>query len=435
MTGGAGSAIVGRDRERKEERASEGIVAHFQRAAQRIRLTIGPGKGGRSTQIEPADQVGCASSVEDLINGKPYPEPYVAAVRELDSRCTIDIRTYVLYTLAHTHPHCRHYSSPANELFGERMSVLCCNVPNLLITLACRQSPSWAGRPLALLGPAERVWAASPEAGQYGVQTQMRPQQAQIACPDLLLRPLDLTTAEAEQSALLAELAEWQLPVEPQSWGSAYVDMHAVAKNAPAVQPLAAEVGRRLRKRLGLDLQPSVGWDSGKFTARAAACVAAPGRMRLVDKVDEPRFLNPLPITLLPLPRPHQQQLHWLGIRTLGQFAALPAAGVLQRFGAGGRQAQRWAQGRDDRRVRAAVSVPPAPTVVTLDTPVATLQPVVDALMASLRPLLAKCAARLEGMRRLRIAVCFTAGAERAGRSRLPATAMAEMGGGYRSGW
>ena len=40
--------------------------------------------------------------------------------------------------------------------------------------------------------------------------------------------------------------------------------------------------------------------------------------------------------TLLPLPRPHLHQLHWLGISTLGQYAALPAAGVSQRFGAGG---------------------------------------------------------------------------------------------------
>ena len=214
----------------------------------------------------------------------------------------------------------------------------------------------------------------------------MRAQQARAACPDLLLRTLDLAVAEAEQSALLAELAEWQLPVEPQSWGSAYVDMHAVAKSAPSVQPLITEVGQRLRKRLGVDLQPALGWDSGKFTARAAACVAPPGRMRLVDKADEARFLNPLPIMLLPLPRPHLQQLHWLGIRTLGEFAALPAAGVAQRFGAGGRQAQRWAQGRDDRPVRGAVKQAPAPVAVTLDPPTATLQPLVEAVMGSLRP-------------------------------------------------
>ena len=290
------------------------------------------------------------------------------------------------------------------------MSVLCCHVPHLLIELACRHEPRWRGQPLALLGPDERVWAVSPAAAQYGVQVEMRPQQAQVACPELLLRPLDLTAAEMEQGALLAALAQWELPVEPQSWGMAYVDLHNVAKTAAAVQPLAADLGRRLRSDMGQELQPALGWDSGKFTARAAAMQVVPGRMRLVDKRDETRFLGPLSITLLPLPRPHLQQLHWLGIRTLGQFAELPPAAVWQRFGAGGKQAQRWAQGRDDRPVRATVSQAPPPTAVILDPPSGTLQPVVEAVMSSLRPLLIDRAAALEGVRRLRIAVSFVAG-------------------------
>ena len=139
-----------------------------------------------------------------------------------------------------------------------------------------------------------------------------------------------------------------------------------------------------------------------------------PGRMRLVDKADEARFFNPLPITLLPLPRPDLQQLHWLGIRTLGAFAALPAAGVTQRFGAGGRQAQRWAQGRDDRPVRGTMKDAPAPVTVTLDPPASTLQPLVGAVMASLRPVLAAWAEALEGVRRLRIVLSFVAGADQA---------------------
>ncbi len=127
------------------------------------------------------------------------------------------------------------------------------------------------------------------------------------------------------------------------------------------MRPLAAELGRRLRGRLGVHLQPALGWDSGKFTAHAAAMQVAPGRIRLVDKAEEVRFLAPLPVTLLPLPPLHLQQLHWLGVRTVGQFAALPAAAVWQRFGAAGKLAHRWAQGKDDRPVRSRLSRRPAP--------------------------------------------------------------------------
>jgi protein ImuB len=245
------------------------------------------------------------------------------------------------------------------------------------------------------------------------VQIGMGPRQAQTCCPEVHLQELDINELRAEQSAFEATLAAWELPVERQEWGSAYIDLHAVARHADAVQPLAAELGQRVRRTLGDALQPALGWDSGKFTARAAAMQVPPGRMRLVDKVEEVRFLSPLPVTLLPLPRPHLQQLHWLGVRTLGQFAQLPPAAVWQRFGATGKLAQRWAQGCDDRPVRAAVAQAPAPVTVTLDPPAARLQPVVDALMASIGPVLAAQAAGLEGVRRLHVALAFVTGGER----------------------
>lgn len=293
------------------------------------------------------------------------------------------------------------------------MSVLCCRIPNFLIALACRQQPAWAERPLALLGPDERVWAVSPAAQRYGVQPQMRPQQAQIYCPEVLLRSLDAGASQAEQAAFLAAAAQWELPVEPQEWGVAYVDLHSVGATSTAVRPLAVELGQRVRAAFGDAMQPALGWDSGKFTARAAAVQAAPGRVRLVDKADETRFLNPLPITLLPLPRPHLQQLHWLGVRTLGQFAALPPAAVWQRFGTAGKLAHLWAQGRDDRAVQPGVATMPDVTPVTIDPPSGLLRPVLDALMATLQPALARWAKQLAGVRHLRVTLDFVTGGER----------------------
>jgi hypothetical protein len=49
---------------------------------------------------------------------------------------------------------------------------------------------------------------------------------------------------------------------------------------------------------------------------------------------------------------------------------------------------------------------------VPLDPPAPTLQPVVEAVMGSLRPLLAERAARLEGVRRLRLTAAFVTGAD-----------------------
>lgn len=292
------------------------------------------------------------------------------------------------------------------------MSVLCCRIPHFLIALACRRQPTWAGRPLALVGPDDRMWAVSPAAQQRGVRLQMRPQQAQVCCPELMLHELDLTASAAAQAEVLALAGRWELPVESLTWGMFYVDLHLVGSSAASVRPLAVELGQRVRTTCGEALLPALGWDSGKFTARAAATQVMPGRVRLVDKADEARFLRPLPVTLLPLPPLHLRQLHWLGVTTVGQFAALPAAAVWQRFGAAGKLAHRWAQGRDDRPVRGGAPATLAVTLATLDPPADQLAPVVDGVMASLQPALAQMAQTLTGVRHLRVTLDFVAHAD-----------------------
>ncbi len=246
------------------------------------------------------------------------------------------------------------------------MSVLFCRVPEFLIAPVVRAQPALAHAPLGLLGEDERVWAASPLARECGVHVGMRARQARMRCPDLLLRPLDNRASEAEQQTFLAQMARWELPVEEHGWGAAWVDLHSVATRAPDVRPLAAELGRRVRSAMGAERQPALGWDSSKFTARAASSCAASGTMRMVGKAEESRFLSPLPVTLLPLPEEAQQQLRWLGIRTLGQYAALPATAVWQRYGPMGKLAQRWAQGKDNRPVAAGAPRCPPPLPLTL---------------------------------------------------------------------
>jgi protein ImuB len=158
---------------------------------------------------------------------------------------------------------------------------------------------------------------------------------------------------------------------------------------------------------LGEDLVPSIGWDTGKFTARAAASYTKPGHMRLVDRTHEEPFLRPLSIALLPLSPLALQQLSWLGIRTLGQFAQLPKTAVWQRFGAEVKLAQQWAQGRDARPVRPTVEEAAPPLAIDFDPPTGLHGDVLEAVLSSLHPALPALAKRLEGCRRLRLDLNF----------------------------
>lgn len=284
---------------------------------------------------------------------------------------------------------------------------MCCRVPDFLIGLAERYKPELAGKPVALLGADEMVSAVSMPARQSGVTLQMPARQARMRCPDVRLEPLNMDACQAEQGAFVGKLAECGLPVEAPSWGIAYVDLHAVATTSHRVQPYCADLGKQARGVLGQNLVPSIGWDTSKFTARAAASTATPGHMRLVDHSNEERFLKPLSIGLLPLSPLALQQLTWLGIRTLGEFAQLPRTAVWQRFGAEGKLAQQWAQGRDDRPVRQTVEQAAPPLTLDFDPPTALHGDVLQAMLSSLRPTLAALARHLEGCRRLRLDMRF----------------------------
>lgn len=290
------------------------------------------------------------------------------------------------------------------------MSVLCCRIPDFIITQTVRRDPTLAQRPLALLGPDETVWAVSADARATGVCVAMSPRQAQTHCPDLRLHPLDPALCEETQTRFLETLASWELPVEPLDWGLAYLDLHPLTRTADDVRTLGVEMGRQLRHALSDDLVPALGWDSGKFTARAAAAYTQPGRIRLVDKAQEVSFLTPLPITLLPLPAQALQQLHWLGVRTLGEFAKLPTTAVRQRFGQAGTLAQQWARGRDDRSVHNRGPALLPVITVDMDPPTGLLPPVVECIMATLRTPLAETETQLRGWRRVRLDLYFVDG-------------------------
>jgi protein ImuB len=116
-----------------------------------------------------------------------------------------------------------------------------------------------------------------------------------------------------------------------------------------------------------------VGIADGLFAAGLAARVAgtgSAGRVMVVAPGDSREWLAPYPVSALGLEHEDLTDLLLrLGVRTLGDLAALPGPSVLGRFGTSGAAAYRLAQGQDDRLL--AARTPPPDLVVTaeLDPP------------------------------------------------------------------
>src|SRR5687768_3573418 len=106
--------------------------------------------------------------------------------------------------------------------------------------------------------------------------------------------------------------------------GSFFLDLRG-EKNESAFGELL------LQKALQNSPVAKVGIAGGKLAARLAAEVAH--GVYLVPPGEDHLFLAPLPLRHLPLSDDLQEKLGQWGIRTIGQFATLPAAGLLNRLG------------------------------------------------------------------------------------------------------
>ena len=287
------------------------------------------------------------------------------------------------------------------------MSIFYCTIPHFAAALARRDDPSLRDRPLVLIGPRRRVFAVSAEAAACGIVVGLTARTAEVRCPEARLLEADVARYRQEFETLL-QLLELSSPrVEPHGWGAAYVDLGDLARNHAKGVALCSNIGRTMRRELGETLQPALGWNSSKFTAQAAARRTRPGHLLGVAAVRERAFLKPLPVPLLPLGEDALRRLGFLGLRTLGQYAALPSAAVWQQFGRAGRLAQRCARGQDDRPVVPRSHEHRLTADCEFEVPLTERERLLVALRQLVSPLLVELRGNLQACGQLRLTVRF----------------------------
>jgi protein ImuB len=154
-----------------------------------------------------------------------------------------------------------------------------------------------------------------------------------------------------------------------------------------------------------LDWQPALGVTGSKFGAHVAGQAAWRNAALLLTPAAQQAFLSSHPVTTLPLDLDILTQLRHLGIRTLGQYARLPVAGVLSRFGPAGRTAQRWAQGLDNRPVVSPWEAPEISVRVEFEMPLADRERLLPILMHRAGKILVSLVGRLQAANRLTLEV------------------------------
>ena len=229
--------------------------------------------------------------------------------------------------------------------------ITCLLIPGFELRAALRARPRLALVPAALapeagqeplLGP---VTAAAEAAG---VKPGMRLGEALATCPSLVLVERDPAAVEREWEEALRRLEDAGFAVDPVEHGVVVFETRGVERLYGGVQPAL----ERALAAVGSGWDPRIGAAGRRFTALAAASVARAGQILIVAAKEEQSFLEPLPLSLLPLPPDRYAELEGLGLRRLGELARLPGGAVAERLGVEGRKAWQLAHGGRKAKVR-----------------------------------------------------------------------------------
>jgi len=244
-----------------------------------------------------------------------------------------------------------------------------------------RKRPNLHGRPVIVIGPSAMlrgekrareayhtsgvVVSASNEAKRLGVKEGDSVRHAQRACPDAVIFKADYTSYKLVFEEFLDILSEFSPMLEPDSLGSAYMDVTAGRNLFGDPSELCARIMREVAQRLDMPLL--IGCASNKLLAKIASGM---GKMGTVPETlfrrglspffrvrpgGEADFLEPLPVSALDTVNSKiEKRLGELGISNIGQLSRVSERALVSQFGPIGSFIRRQSLGIDFSPVKAA---------------------------------------------------------------------------------
>lgn len=233
------------------------------------------------------------------------------------------------------------------------MAITCLRVSHLALRIALLDQPELDGLPLLLSNPESGravVLDATDEATSKGVRMGMSLREATTFAPDAVVVVPNPAMESRVCTDILQKLEQLSPLVEQdeREQGCWYIDLVGLDRHFPS----PTEAARSMLQCIPAILRPRAGVSGSHFTARVAAGVAQSADVRTIPIGNEKTFLAQAPVTWLPFPPEMTNQMVRLGLRTMGDLAALPPARLAARFGPNGRLAWELASGTDKREIQ-----------------------------------------------------------------------------------
>lgn len=220
-------------------------------------------------------------------------------------------------------------------------------------------------QPLAIFR-SQRVWTCSPAARRAGVRPGQRRRQAQGACPDLVIVAHDPERDARWFEPVIRSIGDLVPLIDVETPGSLLLATRGPSRYVGGDDALAIKLGDLARQGIAglpgigdIAAVPALGFGvgiaDGRITATLAARLAARrGQPVVVDPGPQSTaaFLSSHPVGVLSAvggcPPTLVELLERLGLRRLGDVAAMAPAHLVDRFGNAGLVLHRLATGTDD---------------------------------------------------------------------------------------
>lgn len=229
-------------------------------------------------------------------------------------------------------------------------TILHADVDSYFASVEQRLDPSLRGRAV-IVGPGV-VMAASYEAKVLGVKGGMSASTARRLCPEAIFVEPHFDEYVSISRELFALFRRTAPTVEGLSLEEAFLDVSGLERISGTAEWIAARLRRDVREELGLPI--SVGVARSKTLAKMASRAAKPDGLLVVAAAGERDFLHPLPVEAIwGVGEATAKRIHRLGVRTVGDLAAIPEASLIAALGKhSGSHLHAMANLREHRRVR-----------------------------------------------------------------------------------
>ena len=224
------------------------------------------------------------------------------------------------------------------------MPIVCVWIPAFRLAVARLTQTADLDTPVIVADKLERgrVVDCSLPAAALGVRLGMTLVQAQAVANEARTVVDDRERDAAIWHDVLEALDAATPLVEDAGWGRAFLEMHGIEGSAEGW------IGAVRNALAGFDLPLRTGLGPNPFVAYAAAVL---GDGTICER-DPAAFLASFPLEQLECGDGICDRLRLLGVRTLGELAALPHGPFVRRFGPEAAQWHEWAHGVDRRRLQ-----------------------------------------------------------------------------------